>query len=56
VHLLDRDEDLYGQRMRVQFCTWIRGQRRYDSADELIVQMGRDVDRARAILADCDRC
>ena len=36
VHLLDRDDDLYGQRMRVQFCTWVRGQRRYDSVDELV--------------------
>ena len=56
VHLLDRHDDLYGERMRVQFCTWIRGQRRYDSVDELIVQMGHDVERARAILAECDRC
>jgi riboflavin kinase/FMN adenylyltransferase len=50
VHLLDRDEDLYGQRMRVEFDTWIRGQRRYDSADELVVQMGHDVERTRQIL------
>ena len=51
VHLLDRDEDLYGQRMRVQFCRRIRGQARYDSVDELIVQMGKDVERARDVLA-----
>jgi riboflavin kinase/FMN adenylyltransferase len=56
VHLLDRDEDLYGQRMRIQFCTWIRGQRRYDSVDELVVQMGHDVERAREILAGCQDC
>ncbi len=56
VHLLDRDEDLYGQRMRIQFCTWIRGQRRYDSVDELITQMGRDVERSRAILDGCETC
>jgi len=56
VHLLDRDDDLYGQRMRVQFCTWVRGQRRYDSVDELVVQMGSDVQRARAILDDCRTC
>ena len=56
VHLLDRDEDLYGKRMRVQFCTFIRGQRRYDSADELIVQMGRDVKRAREKLDACENC
>jgi riboflavin kinase/FMN adenylyltransferase len=51
VHLLDRDEDLYGQRMRVQFCEFIRGQRRYDSVDELVEKMGDDVKRAREVLA-----
>lgn len=50
VHLLDRDENLYGERMRVQFCEWIRGQRRYDSVDELIEKMGDDVQRAREVL------
>jgi riboflavin kinase/FMN adenylyltransferase len=51
VHLLDREEDLYGQRLRVEFAGWLRGQRRYDSADELIEQMGHDVERARTVLA-----
>ncbi len=50
VHLLGRDADLYGVRMRVQFHTWVRGQRRYDSVAELVVQMGHDVERARQIL------
>lgn len=54
VHLLDRDEDLYGQRMRVEFCRRLRAQKRYDSADELIEQMGRDVARARMVLAKGD--
>jgi len=52
VHLLDRDEDLYGERIRVEFCGWLRGQQRYESADELIVQMGLDVERAREVLAE----
>ena len=56
VHLLDRDVDLYGQRMRIQFCTFLRGQRRYDSADELVVQMGHDVERAREKLDACETC
>ena len=51
VHLLDRDEDLYGQRLRVEFCRRLRGQKRYESADELIEQMGLDVERARDLLA-----
>jgi riboflavin kinase/FMN adenylyltransferase len=50
VHLLDRDVDLYGQRLRVAFAGWLRGQRRYDSADELVTQMGRDVEHARSAL------
>lgn len=50
-HLLDRDEDLYGERMRVEFSGWIRGQERFDSVDGLIVQMHKDVERTRHILA-----
>jgi riboflavin kinase/FMN adenylyltransferase len=51
VHLLDRDVDVYGQRLRVELCRRIRRQQRFDSAEELIVQMGRDVVRARSVLA-----
>jgi riboflavin kinase / FMN adenylyltransferase len=51
VHLLDRDEDLYGKRMRVEFSDWIRGQRRYEAVDQLVEQMGDDVQRARGVLA-----
>jgi riboflavin kinase/FMN adenylyltransferase len=50
VHLLDRSVDLYGQRLRVELCRRLRGQQRYDNAEDLIVQMGRDVERARAVL------
>lgn len=56
VHLLDREVDLYGERLRVQFCTWIRGQRRYDSVEQLVDQMGHDVTRARAILEGREAC
>jgi riboflavin kinase / FMN adenylyltransferase len=51
VHLPDRDEDLYGQRMSVELVRHLRGQRRYASIDALIEQMGRDVARAREVLA-----
>lgn len=51
VHLLDRSEDLYGQRLRVELCRRLRGQHRYDSAEDLIAQMRRDVTRARSVLA-----
>ncbi|HEX5465195.1 MAG TPA: riboflavin kinase [Candidatus Limnocylindrales bacterium] len=50
VYLLDIDEELYGQRLRVEFVRRLRGERRYDSVDALVAQMARDVDRVRRLL------
>jgi riboflavin kinase / FMN adenylyltransferase len=47
--LLDFDGDLYGQPLRLEFLKRLRGEKRFDSVDALIDQMGRDVDEARAI-------
>jgi len=50
-YALDRDDlDLYGRHMAVDFVTRIRGQARFDSVDDLITQMHRDVDTAREVL------
>ncbi|GAB3714194.1 bifunctional riboflavin kinase/FAD synthetase [Nocardiopsis nanhaiensis] len=50
-YALDRDDlELYGLRMAVDFTARIRGQERFDSIDELIVAMRRDVDRCRDTL------
>lgn len=50
-YALDRDDlELYGLRMAVDFTAHIRGQERFDSIDELIVAMRRDVDRCRDVL------
>jgi riboflavin kinase/FMN adenylyltransferase len=46
--VLDFEGDLYGQPARVQFTHRVRGQLRFDSVDELVAQMRRDVDVVRA--------
>ncbi|MEJ7753758.1 MAG: riboflavin kinase, partial [Candidatus Limnocylindrales bacterium] len=51
VHLFDFDEDLYGQRLRVEFVRHQRGEQRFRSVDALVRQMDRDATRARRILA-----
>jgi riboflavin kinase/FMN adenylyltransferase len=51
-YLIDRDEDLYGQNLRVAFLRRLRGERRYPSAEELVAQMRRDVDEARRVCAE----
>jgi riboflavin kinase / FMN adenylyltransferase len=51
-YVLDFEGDLYGERAQVAFVDRLHGQIRFDSIDELVVQMGRDVDDTRELLAD----
>ncbi|HEV3127715.1 MAG TPA: bifunctional riboflavin kinase/FAD synthetase [Solirubrobacteraceae bacterium] len=46
-YVLDRDLDLYGHRLRVEFLNRLRGERRFDSVEALVEQMHRDVGQAR---------
>jgi riboflavin kinase/FMN adenylyltransferase len=48
-YLLDRDVDLYGQTLTVQFLRRLRGERRFESVDALVEQMGRDVQLTREL-------
>lgn len=50
-HLLDFDGHLYGERAHVRFIARLRGEERFDSGDELVAQMSRDVEAARLALA-----
>jgi riboflavin kinase/FMN adenylyltransferase len=49
--LIDWSGDLYGERIRVEFLRRLRGERRFESVEALVEQMGADVDEARAIVA-----
>jgi riboflavin kinase/FMN adenylyltransferase len=50
-YVLDTTADLYGQHVAVDFVSRIRGQKKFESTDALITAIGRDVDKARALLA-----
>lgn len=49
-HLLEYDGDLYGKQVDIRFISRIRGERRFDSVDDLVAQIGLDVEDARAAL------
>jgi riboflavin kinase/FMN adenylyltransferase len=51
VHILDFDQDLYGDDLRVQFVQRLRSERKFDGPRELVAQITRDCDLARTILA-----
>ncbi len=50
-YLIDFEADLYGQNLRVAFVKRLRGEKRFDSSEELIEAMERDVEQAKEICA-----
>lgn len=49
-HFFDFAEDLYGQRIAVEFHAFLRGEEKFDSLEALMAQMAQDCDRARRVL------
>jgi riboflavin kinase / FMN adenylyltransferase len=50
-HVLDRDDlELYDVPVAIQFAARLRGMERFESVEELVAQMGKDVDAAREIV------
>ncbi len=50
--LFDFDDNLYGTGIEVAFVAFIRGDKAFASGDDLAVQMAKDCDAARRVLAD----
>lgn len=49
--LLDAKKDLYDQDLRLEFVDLLRHERKFDSPAQLGAQIGKDVEKARAILS-----
>lgn len=52
VHLLDFDQDLYGQDIRVNFIRRIRDEKKFSNVDELARQIQKDIVTGREILSN----
>jgi riboflavin kinase/FMN adenylyltransferase len=48
-HLIGFEGDLYGETLRIAFLDRLRGEKRFESVDELVEQMNRDVEEAGRI-------
>jgi riboflavin kinase/FMN adenylyltransferase len=48
--ILDFDEDIYGVELGVEFVERLRGMEKFDRIEDLVTQMGVDVERAREVL------
>jgi riboflavin kinase / FMN adenylyltransferase len=51
-YLLDFDGDLYGSELRIDFLRRLRGERRFATAEALVEQMRRDVERTREVFVE----
>ncbi len=49
--IFDFDETIYGKRIEVALLAFLRPELKFDSVDEMVAQMQRDVEDARAALA-----
>jgi riboflavin kinase/FMN adenylyltransferase len=49
-HVLDLDDDLYDERVKVRLVARLRGEVRFDAVADLVEQMKRDCDEARQVL------
>lgn len=54
VHLLDFDDDLYGEHLELEFVAALRGERRFTGLAELQGQIQRDVQAARECLGQVE--
>ncbi len=50
VHLLDFAGDLYGQKLTIQLVEHLRAEIKFDGAEELVAQIEKDIEKARALL------
>lgn len=51
-HVLDFEQDLYGETIHVSFIDRLRDERKFKGPEELLAQIDRDIKRARRILED----
>jgi riboflavin kinase / FMN adenylyltransferase len=54
-HLIGFDGDLYGQVLQLELLERLRDETRFESADELVDQMRKDVQQAQAVAATVSR-
>ena len=49
-HLLDFDEEIYGEDLRLEFVARLRDELRFDSVEELLKQIWKDIENTKRIL------
>ena len=51
VHIFDFDRDIYREHLQIDFLHKLRNEQKFAGLDELVAQIGRDCEAARAWFA-----
>lgn len=51
-HLFDFDKDIYGEEIKIEFFSFLRGEKKFSSANELILQIREDVNKCQKYFED----
>ena len=51
VHIFDFSQAIYGKEIEVEFISRIRSEIEFESKDDLVVQIKKDIEQAKTILA-----
>jgi len=51
VHLFGLEHEIYGEEIEVEFVSYLRGEKKFDSVDALEEQIARDIENAHAIFS-----
>ena len=49
-YILDFDEDIYGEQLKIEFIARLRDELKFDSVETLVEQIWRDVEETRKLL------
>lgn len=51
VYIFDFDEDIYGDKIKLEFVAWIREEKRFENLDALVAQLQKDDQTVRRLFA-----
>ncbi len=49
-HILDFDEEIYGEELKLEFIAYLRDEKKFGSVEELLKQIGEDIKKAEDLL------
>ncbi|MDA3798147.1 MAG: bifunctional riboflavin kinase/FAD synthetase [Kiritimatiellae bacterium] len=52
LHILDFNKNIYGENIEIAFIQKIRDEQKFDNLEDLKIQIAKDIDVAKAVLAD----